>query len=477
MPITFRYSNCVIIMNYLTKVSGSKNYYYKRRIPNDVLAFYPDVKGGQVVRSTKTANKQKAATVAARITRELEAEWDAHRGIRPSTSTTVMEGARRLLEQAGLPPTKTPLSHEIEKDLWIDSIDQELPYAAKEALFTAHIAADTQAQQELLNTYLSDEQRAALDIASGKLRMPATVMRDEYLRLKNKLQDRKELNSILPSFAALVELLGDRHPSEYSTYEVQMLVNHMQYERGWSTGTVKKRLGCLRKTFNYVAKVHDDREAAQHPFASFHTFINGLGEDVIEKADFTPDQLNTLRKAVIGKTDEVSGLIAILMDTGMRPSEACSLSAEDVHGLDNSHPFLSLQNNTFRRLKTKNSVRFMPLVGEGLEYVRATNSHWLFPSYVDEASKTIKNENASTAVNKRLRSILGDGCPTSYSFRHTLTTRLRDVECPQTIQDELEGWASTIRSGYGSPTDIKLKTKYIQNSIDWQGVGWRLPRN
>ena len=54
------------------------------------------------------------------------------------------------------------------------------------------------------------------------------------------------------------------------------------------------------------------------------------------------------------------------METGFRVSESCSLSIADVHGLDTAYPFLTLHKTPFRRLKAKNSIRFIPLIGGGL---------------------------------------------------------------------------------------------------------------
>jgi integrase len=96
-----------------------------------------------------------------------------------------------------------------------------------------------------------------------------------------------------------------------------------------------------------------------------------------------------------------------------------------------------------------------------------------FPSYIDEAAQTTKNTSASAAVNKRIRAVLGQGAPTCHSFRHSFNSRLRNVECPKDIRDELGGWASSVSDRYGSPADIKIKQRYLLQSIDApSGVDW-----
>ena len=59
------------------------------------------------------------------------------------------------------------------------------------------------------------------------------------------------------------------------------------------------------------------------------------------------------------------------------------------------------------------------------------------------------------------------------AFRHSFNSRLRNVECPKDIRDELGGWASSVSDRYGSPADIKIKQRYLLQSIDApSGVDW-----
>ena len=124
-----------------------------------------------------------------------------------------------------------------------------------------------------------------------------------------------------------------------------------------------------------------------------------------------------------------------------------------------------IQRNPFRRLKTKQSQRVVPLVGAALvatkEAFATTKGEWLFERYIDLEEKRTKNTSASNAVNKRLKSLLGDNSPTCHSLRHTLQTRLREVNCPEQIRNELGGWTKTLSQTYGSTSDLKNKTDYL----------------
>ena len=168
------------------------------------------------------------------------------------------------------------------------------------------------------------------------------------------------------------------------------------------------------------------------------------------------------------KTPEITHMIHLMLDTGMRVKECCGLMVTDIN-LDAETPHLKLYKNNVRDLKTKSSKRLVPLVGLSLSAMQAaianTSNEYIFPRYVSEKDKLVKNDTASAACNKRLTSLLGKGAPTSHSFRHTMQTRLRNVECPKDVRDELGGWAKDISDNYGSPADLKLKAKYMTAAL------------
>ena len=92
-------------------------------------------------------------------------------------------------------------------------------------------------------------------------------------------------------------------------------------------------------------------------------------------------------------------------------------------------------------------------------------NRYVFPRYIDKENNKLKNDNASAACKKRLNSLLGTDSPTSHSFRHTMNTRLRNVSCPKDIRNEMLGWARDISDNYGSPTDLQIKEKYLNQTL------------
>ncbi len=467
--VSFDYKNCTIFVKYLSKRPNSNNWYFIRRIPDDLFQHYAHKKDKRIVTSTKTDNKSEAAKRALRLNNDLEKEWQVLRGGNVTPSADNIAKARAILDRHGLPYSKASKPDSDAFSRLIEEMEDAPSISDKNALHEAYMRGVPEDYQSTFRHIHSEEHRLALDIANGRSEWTASLMRAEYLNLKGWSNSRKEINNTNPAFELLIGELGDRTPKEYKNIEVLELIKKMQ-QQALKTSTIRRRLGRIRAVFNFVARMHDLHDELSHPFTNFD--IPGFGDDKIERPDFTQEQLGLLRAKVEGSNDAISGLIAIMMETGLRVSEACGLHKRDLHNLDAPSPFLTLHRNPNRPLKTKSSQRFVPLVGVAYNYAKSVETTWLFPKYVDQLASKIKNDSASAAVNKRLKAWLGDDAPTSHSFRHTFSTRLRDVSCPEDIRQELGGWASSVSQRYGSPTDINLKHEYLIKSLSWSDSGW-----
>jgi integrase len=138
--------------------------------------------------------------------------------------------------------------------------------------------------------------------------------------------------------------------------------------------------------------------------------------------------------------DEARWLVALISDTGMRSSEAAGLSKEDVH-LDADIPYVEIRPHKWRRLKTKSSIRKLPLVGASLWAARqayiASIGRFMFPRYCNETE--CQSNSASAALNKWLKTVAGSDY-VMHSFRHSMRDRLRAVNCPADMIDQIGGW-------------------------------------
>ena len=165
--------------------------------------------------------------------------------------------------------------------------------------------------------------------------------------------------------------------------------------------------------------------------------------------------------------DEARWLVALISDTGMRLSEAAGLHIDDIK-LDEEVPHLDLKPHTWRSLKTKGSQRQIPLVGASLwaaQRIKQTNtdSPYAFPRYT---SATGTNANsASAAINKWLKPRVPEGC-VIHSFRHSLRDRLRAVQCPSDMIDQIGGWATAgVGQSYGKGSSIERLQRFMKKIV------------
>jgi integrase len=138
----------------------------------------------------------------------------------------------------------------------------------------------------------------------------------------------------------------------------------------------------------------------------------------------------------------------LLGETGCRLAEIVGLRLEDIDLVNN---LVHIRPNSARRLKNKTSERVVPLVGYAKlaieQALTQADDEWLFPQYIKVGHCYATH--ASNAVNKWLKKDF-DGL-TAHCLRHTFRDRLRAVECPMDIIDQIGGWrsASGIGINYG----------------------------
>ena len=82
-----------------------------------------------------------------------------------------------------------------------------------------------------------------------------------------------------------------------------------------------------------------------------------------------------------------------------------------------------------------------------LQALSQANEEWLYPRYMNTGKCNANS--ASASINKRLKQDF-DGL-TAHCLRHTMRDRLRAVECPMDMIDQIGGWRSvaTIGVEYG----------------------------
>ena len=188
------------------------------------------------------------------------------------------------------------------------------------------------------------------------------------------------------------------------------------------------------------------------------------GLRVTKRQPIPVSDIHKIQQKCFEQDDELRWIIALLSDTGMRLGEAIGLLKTDIN-LCAEVPHIDLKPHPWRRLKTPGSKRQIPLVGSSLWAAkRALGQHidtkFAFPKYCsDEGHQT---NSASAALNKWLKAHTPEGCVV-HSFRHSFRDRLRAVECPAEIIDQVGGWATAgVGSGYGNGYPIEVLGRWMQ---------------
>ena len=125
---------------------------------------------------------------------------------------------------------------------------------------------------------------------------------------------------------------------------------------------------------------------------------------------------------------------------------------------------VNIRSHPWRSLKTASSTRIIPLVGSAkwaAERILAqpADSKFAFPNYND-GQRTNANS-ASAALNKWLKTKIGQGY-TIHSFRHSMRDRLRAVECPSDIIDQIGGWLTQgMGASYGEGYSVGVLQKWM----------------
>jgi integrase len=192
----------------------------------------------------------------------------------------------------------------------------------------------------------------------------------------------------------------------------------------------------------------------------------GNAKAPVKRMPIPVEDIYKVQKLCFDLDDDIRWIIAAVSDSGMRLAEVIGLTASDVH-LDEEVPFVRLSEHPWRRLKTAESERDVPLVGATLwglkRAVNSSDGGLLFPRYCKPEGN--KANYASSALNKWLRSYVPDGCVV-HSFRHSMRDRLRAVQCPSDIIDQIGGWQTAgVGQGYGRGYDLDILGSWLGRAV------------
>ena len=268
--------------------------------------------------------------------------------------------------------------------------------------------------------------------------------KDLYLKLKGQGKAESFATYTERNVDYVLEAIGNKDLMDYEPSDGGVFRDWLT-EKGLASSSVKRVFSTIRAITNLaIAEYGLDMRS---PFAN--VYFPEL-DDIKERLPVSPHDIKLIQRHCRENNDEMRWLLALISDTGMRLAEAAGLALNDIV-LDSEIPYINLKPNESRRLKTKQSSRKIPLIGLSLwsaQQVKSEfNGTYAFPRYTK--SGRCNANSASAALNKWLKQIASESV-TVHSFRHSLTDRLRAVQCPRDIIDAIGGWtAGSIGEKYG----------------------------
>jgi site-specific recombinase XerC len=205
---------------------------------------------------------------------------------------------------------------------------------------------------------------------------------ENYLRIKGN-DDRTFIRAANRNGEYVVKALGNRPITSYVTSEAAEFRDWC-IDKGMSITSVKRVFASVRSIINL-----NIREYGLDGSNAFSGTYMPHQSDEPKRQPIPIDILKVIQKRCQSTDDEARWLVGLISDTGMRLSEAVSLTKEDIH-IDVAIPYVEIKPHSWRRLKTQGSHRKVPLVGCALWAVQkactASDSAFCFQNTVMKRS-------------------------------------------------------------------------------------------
>lgn len=217
---------------------------------------------------------------------------------------------------------------------------------------------------------------------------------------------------------------------------------------GRAGATVNRDLATLRRIFSIALKLDIARAT---PFAAQRVeFCKESGRERV--LTFT-EELTYLGKA----TQPLRDVATLIVETGLRPGEACSVQPEDVH-LFTATPFLHVPGG-----KTENAVRDVPLTAKGVEVLKRrlaearrverekkVKADFLFPARIGQGHDWQRPMNELEPAHRKALKLSSVKPFRLYDLRHTFASRAVEAGMD----------ALTLKAVMGH-ADLKTTSRYV----------------
>ena len=267
---------------------------------------------------------------------------------------------------------------------------------------------------------------------------------DVYKRIKGKGRGKLFFTHTDRAVGYAIQCLGNEDLGGYTTIDAGEFRDWL-FAKGLKRSSVSRNLTIVKAVVNLC--IQEEGLGINNPFAKVYIPSD---ENHTKRHSLTIDQIKLLQQRCRQQDDSLRWLAALISDTGMCLAEAVGLSKDDLNITDEV-PHVVIRKYPWRPLKTSGSERTIPLVGAALGASQrlsdTVSGQFLFPQYVDGISTNANS--ASAALNKWMKTFLPKEC-VMHGMRHAFRDRLRAVNAPTDMIDQLGGWVKTsIGQNYG----------------------------
>jgi len=464
-------------LKHIWKKPNSPLLYYRRRIPDDIkpllTASGSEWAGkAQVVISLRTSDLKIAAPKVAKLTAQHDREWEQLRN--PSNARTLAQ-AESLLRDSGIDPA-APNEDEEALGHFFDIVDDSLPRKVRDNLQEAHEQGSSINPKRDIDPYLPPVVATAFQIAQGRREFTLSDCLEQYLASRSEKTARsgKIAFGYLMNFFKSDRSLGSIRRQDVNEFVKWLLAGeHNKDGKPITTTTVARYLNCINAAVKRAIK--ENELHIKYQFSSVE--IPNAGKDAQDRLPFDLPQLKSLHHAVdewvaAKGWDQPRCIVTVLAETGCRLGEITGLASADVN-IDTNTPYIDLKEHPWRSLKNdKASVRKVPLTPRAMRAIRAAqalkgDSKFLFPQYTTVEKCNVNS--VSAALNKwiRTRNALKESRLTCHSLRHSMKDRLRAVQCPDSIQDQILGHTTQgVGARYGQGYPLSLLADWTNKAME-----------
>lgn len=441
----------VLKMRIQYAILRGKIYWLQLPVPTDL---HERIGKKLIKQSLKTTSPVEAAKKVAGLEEFYRRKFDAIRSGEAVVFPEVEQQAHKLLKTFGL-KAGSVTNPEANLDAFYDTLHRKREIYSEGDQLVYNDAP--------IDEYLSKSEVRAVQLLNESSADPKNTRLSQTLEIY--LENHKNPTERLRTYTervinALINEIGDKKIIEIDRADIHKFRDVILLKN--KTTTARRNLSTITAVLtSCYTELEINKQSPAHSVK-----IKNEGTDSVKRVTFTPAELKTLKREIEANPDDQRQLVGLILDTGMRLSEAVGLSLGDIH-LDAKVPYVSVdcEPERDRTLKTENSIREVPLVGMALWAAQrivaeaTKGQRYAFPRYCTD--KGLKADSASATGNKWIKKQIG-ATKTFHCFRHTMNDRLKEVECPEPIIEAICGWKKDgMVAHYGQGYSLAKKQDYL----------------